>query len=109
MNNNEEKDYHNNKNPKTKFAIKVTEDVIYSLLFISKTSNRSYNSETFIAASSATFHMVKLEYNMTNLKDTKTRVTLGDSIPIISKNVAIGRAIIKKMENSTVWSYTIWL
>ena len=29
--------------------------------------------------------MVKLEYNMTNLKDTKTRVTLGDSIPITSK------------------------
>ena len=52
-------------------ANNVTEDVVYNELFIAKTSNQGHASETFIPDSGATSHMVNLEENMTNLKDTK--------------------------------------
>ena len=44
-------------------------------------------------------HMVKLEENMTNLKDAEARVTVGDSKTLTRENVAIGMAIIDVTEN----------
>ena len=44
-----------------------------------KTSNQNHDSETFIADSGTPSLMVNPEENMTNLKDAKTRVTVGDS------------------------------
>ena len=42
-------------------------------------SNQKHDSETFIADSGATSHILNLEENMKNLKDAKTQVTVGDS------------------------------
>ena len=54
-------------------------------MFIAKTSNQEHDSKIFIADSGATAHMVNSEENMTNLKDAKTRVTIGNSRIIIRK------------------------
>ena len=50
-----------------------------------KMRNQKYDSDRFIADSGATSHMVNSEENMTNLKDTETRVTIGDSRTFICK------------------------
>ena len=60
----------------------VPEDVIQDKLFIIKTSNQDHDSEAFIVDSSAMPHMVKPEENMTNLKDTKAKVIVRDSITL---------------------------
>ena len=60
-------------------AKNVREDIIYQKLFIMKTSNEEHYSETFIADPGAKSHMVNSEGNVMNLKDYKTRVTVGDS------------------------------
>ena len=66
------------KGPK-KSSTNYTEEVIYDKLFIWKTSNQNYDSETFIADSGATSHMLNPEENTKNRKDKETQVTLGDS------------------------------
>ena len=43
-----------------------------------KTTNQNHDIEIFIAYFGATSHMVNSEENMTNLKNAKTRVTVGD-------------------------------
>ena len=48
-------------------------------MFIVKTSNKHNDSETFIADSCATSHMVNLEENLMKLEYAKTRVSVGDS------------------------------
>ena len=46
--------------------------------------------------------MAKPEENMANLKNAKTRVTVGDSRIINGKNMVIGTAIRDMTENSIV-------
>ena len=53
------------------------EDVIYNKMFIPKPSNQNHARKILIADYGATQYMVNLEENMTNLKDAKTRVTIG--------------------------------
>ena len=43
-----------------------------------KKSNRDHDSEIFITYYGATSHTVNSENNMTNLKDTETKVTTGE-------------------------------
>ena len=43
------------------------------------TPNQNYDSKISIMESGATTHRVKPEENMTNLKDTETKVTVVDS------------------------------
>ena len=47
-------------------------------MFIAKKPNQEQDSEIFIMDSGATSQMVNLEDNMTNLKETETKVTIGD-------------------------------
>ena len=47
-------------------------------------------TEKNVADSGATSHMVKLEGNMKKLKHAKTQVTLGDSVTLTRKKLAIG-------------------
>ena len=56
----------------------------------------------FIADSDATSHMVNSEEDMTNLKDSETGVTVGDSRTIIRKTMAIGTIIRDMTENFIV-------
>ena len=57
----------------------ITEEIIHIELFIMKFSSHKYDSETFIVDSSDMSHMVTTEENMTNLRDSKIRVAVGDS------------------------------
>ena len=57
----------------------VTEDVICDKIFIMKILNKEHDRKKCIVDSSATSHMINSEENMTNLKNTETRVTVGDS------------------------------
>ena len=78
MKNREEKDFYKRK--RRKYSAKnVTEDVVYDELFISKTSDMEHDRKMFIADSGVMSHMVNSEENITNLKDSETRVTVGDS------------------------------
>ena len=61
--------------------------MLYDELYIAKTSNQEHDSEIFIADSGATSHMVNLENNMTNLKDTETKVTIGDCKNLTGKKL----------------------
>ena len=56
----------------------IIEYVPYYKLFITKTSNQEHDREIFIADYVDTSHMLNSEYHMTNLKDTETKVTVGD-------------------------------
>ena len=58
-----------------------------------KNQIKSITEKTFIADSGVTSHMVHPEYNMTNLKDSETRVSVGDSRTETGENVDIGTAI----------------
>ena len=60
---------------------KITEEVIYGELFITKILNQKYDSWTVITDSVAMSQMVNMEENMTNLHDAETRVTIGDCDP----------------------------
>ena len=51
--------------------------------------------------------MVNSEEKMTNLKNSETRVTIGDSRTLTRKNVVIGTATINETENSIVRHYKI--
>ena len=63
----------------------IIDEVFYDELFIVKTSNQDHDGKTFIMDSSAMSHMVNSEENITNLKDAKTRVTVGDSRTLTKK------------------------
>ena len=58
-----------------------------------KSLNKKYHSKIFIAVYGAMSHMVTMEENKTNLRDTETQVTIGDSIILTVKNVLIVMAI----------------
>ena len=85
MNNDEEKYFYNKKKSEKESTNNIIEDLVYDELFIAKTSNQKHVGETFIEYSSATSHMVNSEENMTNLKNSKTRVTIRDSRTLIRK------------------------
>ena len=76
MNNKEEKHFYRRKKAEKEYANNVTEYVIYNEPFMKKKPNQEHYSETFIAESGATSHMVNPEEKMMNLKDAKTRVTV---------------------------------
>ena len=52
---------------------------MYDKSFIVNTSRQEHDRETFIADSGTTSHKVNLEENMTNLRDSETRFTVGES------------------------------
>ena len=79
----------------------VAEDVIYDKLFIEKHHTKSV-IEKNIADSGAISHMVKLEENMINLKDSETRVIIEDSRTLTGTKMAIGMAIRDVKEKSIV-------
>ena len=77
MNNHEEKYCYRKKRAEKVSANIITEDVFYDEIFIAKTSNQEYDSKIFIVDSGSISHMVNSEDNMTNLKETKTKFTVG--------------------------------
>ena len=70
-------------------------------------SNKNHDSRTFIAGFSTMSHMVKLEENMTNLKDDKRKVTVGDSRTFSGTTGTLGMAIRDVMENFIASRYQI--
>ena len=47
-------------------------------MIITEASNQMHERKKFTVYSGVTSHMVKLEENMTNLKDVETQFTIGD-------------------------------
>ena len=66
---------------------------MHDKLIIGKKSIQKYDVRTFIVDSVAMSHMVTMEENKTNLRDTETQVTIGDSRVLTVKNVVIVMAI----------------
>ena len=62
-------------------------------------SNKNHDRKTFIVDSGAMSHMVNSEEKTTKLKDTKIKVTIGDSRTLTRKNLVIGTDIREVIEN----------